>query len=60
VSARRLIAQLLRARDPGLLVLGLVCGVVAAALVAAPLGWAAAGVSFVAMDLATGDRGDES
>lgn len=56
---RNLIGHLARAKDPGLLAVGLVCFVVAAALVTAPLGWAAAGVSFVVMDLAlTEPNGD--
>lgn len=52
---RRILARLVAVRDPGLLVCACVCGVVAAALVAVPLGWAAAAVSFLAMDLATSD-----
>jgi hypothetical protein len=53
---KRIWARLAAARDPGLLICACVCGVVAAALVAVPLGWAAAGVAFVAVDLATSDE----
>lgn len=52
---KRLLARLAAARDPGLLVCACACGVIAAALVAVPLGWAAAAVGFVVMDLALGD-----
>jgi hypothetical protein len=53
---KRIWARLAAARDPGLLVCACVCGVVAAAMVAVPLGWAAAGVAFVVVDLATSDE----
>lgn len=57
---RRLAARVTGARDPGLLICACVCFTVAAALVAAPLGWAAAGVSFLAMDLVGGDSDGDS
>lgn len=50
---RRLLARLARARDPGFLICACVCWITAAAMVAVPLGLAVAGVSFIAMDLAT-------
>ena len=52
---RRVLAQVVRLRDPGLLVCALVCFTTAAAMVAVPLGVTVAGVSFVVMDLATSD-----
>lgn len=58
-AARRLTGRVRRLRDPGLLALGCVCFVVAATLVALPLGFATAGVSFVVMDLATDDRTEQ-
>jgi hypothetical protein len=52
---KRILARLASVRDPGLLVCACVCFVAAAVMVAVPFGLAVAGVSFVAMDLATSD-----
>lgn len=54
--ARRILAHLGRARDPGLLVGCFACLIIAAAMVFPPAGWATAGVSLFVMDLALEDR----
>lgn len=56
---RRILARLAGARDPGFLICGCVCFITAAAMIAVPLGLAVAGVSFLAMDLATAPDKDE-
>ena len=52
---RRALAALAGVADPGLLVAGMVCLVVAAVMVSAALGWAAGGVALILTDMATGD-----